>query len=385
MNFDKEGKEEDSLLSLTFLQQGQPNMTFPELFNLLEESSITTTSSTAMATTTMPTTTDHDNTTSNSNLHNEQGYNSSSLNKRSCDICRKRKVKCDSNIQHPCTECKKNQVHCEFLTLPRKRGRKSKEYIEVLESRVVFLERLLEKSLVRRTTKGRRCASMNNSDENTNKNGRYLQQQQQQQLQATISYTNPSVVSKQISSLPESYILQPSLEFIQQTLPTASARTGYCPGAEKTIKSYFDGPHSKWVFIDKHAFLMQFYYQYPQPLEEHLFYAICAVGFQFIPCKNRTQEQLVAAKYLREKAMYHVKNLLFEQSSITSIQTLILMSTLAPTSSSGTTTSITILNNDNNMKDGDDYEGNEEENDDVYHTGEQVLLRSSTSLLSTNW
>ena len=159
MNFGKEVEEEDSLLSSTVLQQKQPNITFPELFTLFDEGSIAT-SSTVVTTTATPahyenTTSDSDHNDKNNSNNNKKKNRSSSSNKRSCDTCRKRKVKCDSNIQHPCTECKKNEIDCEFLTLPRKRGRRSKEYVEVLESRLNVLERLLENKLVRRTTKGK--------------------------------------------------------------------------------------------------------------------------------------------------------------------------------------------------------------------------------------
>ena len=158
INFGKEGEEEGLLLSSIFLQQEQPGITFPELFPLFDGGSITTSSTVS---TTTPTTAHYENTASDSDQNNNNNNNNkkknrpSSSNKRSCDTCRKRKVKCDSNIQHPCTECKKNEIDCEFLALPRKRGRRSKEYVEVLESRLNVLERLLENKLVRRTTKGK--------------------------------------------------------------------------------------------------------------------------------------------------------------------------------------------------------------------------------------
>lgn len=42
--------------------------------------------------------------------------------KRSCDHCRKRKTKCDSDVRQPCTKCAHAKVTCEFLVEQKKRG-----------------------------------------------------------------------------------------------------------------------------------------------------------------------------------------------------------------------------------------------------------------------
>ena len=93
----------------------------------------------------------------------------SPLIKRSCDHCRKRKVRCDANEQHPCSHCKKIGSSCQFLSQPKKTGLPPKRYTESLEERIIVLEQLLE--------------------EERNKNKSILNQQQsyEQQQQAPMS------------------------------------------------------------------------------------------------------------------------------------------------------------------------------------------------------
>ncbi|KAI9499597.1 hypothetical protein BDB00DRAFT_783084 [Zychaea mexicana] len=85
------------------------------------------------------------------------------------------------------------------------------------------------------------------------------------------------------------------------------------------------------------SFLMQYYYQHPQPPEKHLFYAVCALGCQFMNKTKSMEEYALERKvgrHLREKAMVKVKELVFQRSSISAIQTLLLMAMLAPNSDS---------------------------------------------------
>ncbi|KAI9246458.1 fungal-specific transcription factor domain-containing protein, partial [Phascolomyces articulosus] len=265
------------------------------------------------------------------------------MNKRSCDTCRKRKVRCNGNIQYPCAECKKHGIDCQFLILPRKRGRRSKEYIESLESRLGVIERLLEKNLTRRTN-GRQT------------NPLQLQQSLappivlQSQLLPPLGLQQPYGNQRQTPTMTQTinqHERQSTMELIER-IPNLTFEF-----TERMIRAYFESPHPRWVFIDKHAFLMQFYYQYPRPLDEHLFYALCAVGCQFVP--SRTQQEVEIAKYLRDIAMAHAKSLALS----------------TPVASSS---AITLLLDDNK---GGESNG--------YDTRENVLLRSSMSSFSTNW
>ena len=65
-------------------------------------------------------------------------------NNKSCDNCRKRKVRCNANVQNPCAFCLKNKVECQFLSNRKKLGPPSKWYTKSLESRVQLLEKLLD-------------------------------------------------------------------------------------------------------------------------------------------------------------------------------------------------------------------------------------------------
>ena len=78
--------------------------------------------------------------------------------------------------------------------------------------------------------------------------------------------------------------------------------------------------------------MTQFYYQYPQPLDERRFYAVCAMGCQFLPWgskyKNNTTVRAIG-RYLRRKAM-DINDLLSKRPSITALQALILAIMIRP-------------------------------------------------------
>jgi hypothetical protein len=42
--------------------------------------------------------------------------------KRSCDMCRKKKTRCDADVSQPCTKCKLANIECQFLVEQKKRG-----------------------------------------------------------------------------------------------------------------------------------------------------------------------------------------------------------------------------------------------------------------------
>ncbi|KAI8065137.1 fungal-specific transcription factor domain-containing protein [Gongronella butleri] len=68
--------------------------------------------------------------------------------KRSCDLCRKKKIRCDADIKKPCSGCAQAGLECEFLVEQKKRGpasgfSKKNSYVEALESRLKRMEGLL--------------------------------------------------------------------------------------------------------------------------------------------------------------------------------------------------------------------------------------------------
>ncbi|CEP14865.1 hypothetical protein [Parasitella parasitica] len=64
--------------------------------------------------------------------------------KRSCDLCRKKKTRCDSDVNQPCTKCRLANAECQFLVEQKKRGPSSGSYVEVLENRLLRMEKLLQ-------------------------------------------------------------------------------------------------------------------------------------------------------------------------------------------------------------------------------------------------
>ncbi|EEB06976.1 membrane-tethered transcription factor [Schizosaccharomyces japonicus yFS275] len=61
---------------------------------------------------------------------------------RACDSCRKKKIKCDGT--RPCRNCKYSNTECTFQFPSSRKSLFSLEYLEKLESRVRYLERLLK-------------------------------------------------------------------------------------------------------------------------------------------------------------------------------------------------------------------------------------------------
>ncbi|KAI9268930.1 fungal-specific transcription factor domain-containing protein [Phascolomyces articulosus] len=66
--------------------------------------------------------------------------------KRSCDLCRKRKTKCNADVVQPCNTCQTAGVQCQFLVEQKKRGPNARNYIGSLENRLKRLEGLLQKA-----------------------------------------------------------------------------------------------------------------------------------------------------------------------------------------------------------------------------------------------
>lgn len=61
---------------------------------------------------------------------------------RACDECRRKKIKCDAELEAPgvkCSACSRSDSRCEFSRAPQKRG-PSKGYIKELAERVNMLE-----------------------------------------------------------------------------------------------------------------------------------------------------------------------------------------------------------------------------------------------------
>lgn len=65
--------------------------------------------------------------------------------KRSCDLCRKRKTRCNADQQQPCETCKNANVECHFFSEQRKRGpAAATSHVQWLEDRINRLEGILQ-------------------------------------------------------------------------------------------------------------------------------------------------------------------------------------------------------------------------------------------------
>ncbi|KAI8889408.1 hypothetical protein K501DRAFT_100454 [Backusella circina FSU 941] len=65
--------------------------------------------------------------------------------KRGCDLCRKRKTRCDCYIQLPCSKCRKAKTACTFLVDQKKRGPINGSYVASLEYRIEQMEKLIKR------------------------------------------------------------------------------------------------------------------------------------------------------------------------------------------------------------------------------------------------
>ncbi|KAI8584047.1 hypothetical protein K450DRAFT_66048 [Umbelopsis ramanniana AG] len=73
----------------------------------------------------------------------DQSQNRRSRVSRACDICRRKKIRCDVDVNFPCSTCVQSSWECTFKEQARKRG-PPKGYIGNLENRLKKMEKLLE-------------------------------------------------------------------------------------------------------------------------------------------------------------------------------------------------------------------------------------------------
>ncbi|KAI9246472.1 fungal-specific transcription factor domain-containing protein [Phascolomyces articulosus] len=272
-------------------------------------------------------------------------------NSKSCDNCRKRKVRCNANIQSPCNYCVKDGIECQFLSTRKKMGPPSRRYTDSLEKRVQMLEKLLDE------------------ERNNSRNKEVVQSAYNLPIQpSTVTYVNNhnAVFSCPIqyqSSIPTIFLptASPSLSpasIIELSQDLRDDSRDYIfdliqeiPGltlnlTEYMIESCFTGfTHSGSLAINKYEFLTQYYYQYPRPLDKYLFYAVCAVGCHLLPIHLKNQKAIpIMGRLLRKKAM-GVMTQSYTRSNITTVETMIILSLLAPgsESSEGSSTSWLIL------------------------------------------
>ncbi|KAG2220750.1 hypothetical protein INT45_012243 [Circinella minor] len=258
--------------------------------------------------------------------------------KRSCDSCRLRKVRCDANTVFPCTKCQKSKFVCEFRIKKRKPGPVPRENKECFGKRIKHTEKSLTDKEKARENLTDTTAPNRHSNITSISTTSALSPVQRQQLK---KQKNQQGKLQMVQILP----LQQTTTFVHDCNNELFSSTNLISKiphltlelAEHMLEGYFKSVHFKWPIINKYSFLTQFYYQYPEPLDERLFYAVCAMGCQFLPWgstyKNNTSVRAIG-RYLRHKAT-DFTDLMLEQPSITAIQALLLAISIRPNSNDG--------------------------------------------------
>ncbi|KAI9252365.1 fungal-specific transcription factor domain-containing protein [Phascolomyces articulosus] len=309
--------------------------------------------------------------------------------KRSCDHCRKKKVRCNSHLQQPCTTCQKSGTAC-IVSRPIRMSQIKKSHISTLEKRVNQLESILlgqnnhAGPISPSTTQGppqqNTSASLTPivqymADQNSTANftspspplaqtqkskkinfvyslwmndtPKQSDMQLQKQIPSSSSSSSNLTVSNIGRLLPTSplstsasrsfaQLLQTTLDMIQEIPDLTPELT------EQLLESYFCFVYGRIPIVDRRSFLIQYYFQYPQPLEKHLLYAVCALGCQFRPRIRPTTDasslERKIGQRLRKKAL-EVLHFAYERSSISTLQALLIMSMLSPNSVHGESSS----------------------------------------------
>ncbi|KAI7846731.1 fungal-specific transcription factor domain-containing protein [Circinella umbellata] len=255
-------------------------------------------------------------------------------NKRSCDYCRQRKVKCELVLQNQCSHCRKVGIQCQFQVKPKKAGPPKKQYLESLEKQVQELKQLLKEE----QDKNEQLLSLKTySMDTTSHNSSDSQQEQEQNQHDFLSSSIKSSAQINASLLQQQ---QPIPQLSQQHTElqyTTKELIKEIPGltlelTERLIIKFFEFIHLNSPVFDRHSFLLQYYFEYPKPLDKHLFYAVCAVGCQYLPRYDQKSLRTIG-RYLRKKAMF-IMNKAYKQPCITTVQTLLLVSILTPHSDS---------------------------------------------------
>ncbi|KAI9252414.1 fungal-specific transcription factor domain-containing protein [Phascolomyces articulosus] len=269
-------------------------------------------------------------------------------NKRSCDNCRKKKIRCDSHLTMPCTACQKVGIECLITSKPKKSGPPSKMYMSSLEKRIEQLESLLSEQNKSAAgdignNQSYAAAATSPSQQQQHPSQKFdivfspwmnLAKQSNSQQQSGSLVTGSNNSDKQIIHNSDSSMVPVSQAVVDMIHEIPNLTTDL---VEDLMERYFTFIHPRVPVLDKRSFLLQYYYQFPEPLEKHLFYAVCAMGCQFLPRAGLTGDSSAERKIgrlLRDKAM-GVMHFAYKRSSITTLQTLLMMSLLAPNSDNG--------------------------------------------------
>ncbi|KAI9273000.1 fungal-specific transcription factor domain-containing protein [Phascolomyces articulosus] len=268
--------------------------------------------------------------------------NISNLNKRaiSCDQCRQRKVRCELVFKNQCSQCRKAGIECKFqwklsnkkvtttaggIMVPHTAPRK--QNMEALKKQVRLLEQLLQEERKKNTWLSNSLMPQNTT---TTTSSISLPPSAKDTILNSINYLDlpfnndirPSLLlSNNLYGYPHHH--RRSVKDLIQDIPDLTPEL-----TERLIVAYFHYIHPNSPIIDKRSFLLQYYFEYPHPMDEYLFYAMCAVGCQYLPRQGERPSRTVG-RYLRKKIL-SIMNMAYKQSSIITVQVLLLLSVVTP-------------------------------------------------------
>ncbi|KAF1803215.1 fungal-specific transcription factor domain-containing protein [Mucor lusitanicus] len=299
--------------------------------------------------------------------------------KRSCDLCRKKKTRCDSDVNQPCTKCRLAKTECQFLVEQKKRGPSSGYYVEVLENRLLRMEKLLQniaKEKHQETADEDEHNSPNmDREEHALESDKDCQDIETQMQQLTITdyqrtrylgassgvhllnqelfSTNkkhripeePSWFVQKLNKDEEEHVIIKSKEVLQATLNAGQ------DGTINRIVLFEDTPHITQEFVDylvhmyftrihnycpvinKVQFLEQYYYHSPSPPDRYLLFAIAFIGITIFKTDitnakvfHLSNQQLDEIEESLKNKAHKLMSIVYKRSMISTVQALMLLS-----------------------------------------------------------
>ncbi|KAJ8654272.1 hypothetical protein O0I10_010094 [Lichtheimia ornata] len=307
--------------------------------------------------------------------------------RQSCDSCRQRKTRCNADDTFPCSTCTSLGVDCH-LSKRRKRGPMPAAYVEALEDRIKRLEQTLSHHGMSECSDtggdGQQASLSSSSSPSSSRSASsspaaanateilshynttlYIGRSSgyytlDQEAFATDRRRDTDCeVEKAGNDEQDDHLLltseQPSSD------PAPSRRSGEKGGsipscrqrrfepfkdipnmtvglADALIELYFRYIHPTAPFINKIAFLEQYYFQNPQLPDKYLLYSVCSVAGKYLA----KEKEMLAKHNISVETMYALNQQLyaraekvletvFRRSSINTVSALILLASFSPT------------------------------------------------------
>ncbi|ORX48021.1 hypothetical protein DM01DRAFT_1338856 [Hesseltinella vesiculosa] len=272
--------------------------------------------------------------------------------KRSCDHCRKKKIKCDADVNRPCSGCANSGRPCEFLVEQKKRGpasgfTKKNGYVEALESRLKRMEGLLasmaqteaspssDHPVATPDTDDASPSPCHDFDCQLDDNGKFQHTDviDADELSSKLEgitltdydrtsylgissgvhllhkslfkskrchriHDDPNWIIQKVNDESEEHILvkAKSIDPPLQGYIDRSLMLHLPPSisisqdtTDALVELYFDHFHGVFPVINKRAFLEQYFYQDPYPCDEYLLCVICATSLRILHLLSPTQ------------------------------------------------------------------------------------------------